>query len=108
MWHMEDTLRAHVCSSCTCCRRWYCRAGGERVEPPPLAELELRLAEAVSREDWDVAVTLRDELKCVATGSRHSSCSVLQTMQEALAVSCMRAVIWIASAHKHQYEKPVT
>ena len=49
-----------------CFRRWCCRAGGERVEPPPLAELELRLAEAVSREEWDVAVTLRDELKCVA------------------------------------------
>ena len=40
------------------------RAGGDRVEQPPLAELEQRLAEAVSREDWDVAVTLRDELKC--------------------------------------------
>jgi len=42
-----------------------CRAGGDRVdEQPPLAELEQRLADAVSREDWDVAVTLRDELRC--------------------------------------------
>ena len=66
MCHGSTTLAGSLfCSQGSTGRLTRCRAGSDRVEQPPLAELEQRLAEAVSREDWDVAVTLRDELKCV-------------------------------------------
>lgn len=54
----ETTLTVINTRRNTCCRAM--GGGGER----PIADLEARLAAAVACEDFGLAATLRDELKC--------------------------------------------